>query len=243
MYAPVLMTAWTPRRLLGLTVFLLLLLALWDFSGLDLPLARLFGSADGFPWRGRRWFVIAFHEIPRNVSSVLVVALAIGIFKPWSFLKRLSRRERVQLVLSILGGMLLITLLKKTNHTSCPWDVKEFGGRALYVSHWAWGVLDQGPGHCFPAGHASSAFGFLSGWFVIRKLGPQIATRWLLAALVLGLVLGFAQQMRGAHYLSHTLWTAWVCWTFGLLVDVACKTYYKRRESAQQNLPATEVQA
>ena len=242
------MTDWTQRRLFGLTVFLLLLLALWDFSGLDLPFARLFGSADGFALRSSHWFVIAFHEIPRDVSSLLVVALIVGIFKPWSFLKRLSRSERVQLVLSVLGGMLLITVLKKANHTSCPWDLNEFGGRALYVSHWAWGVLDQGPGHCFPAGHASSAFGFLSGWFVVRKLGSKVAARWLIAALVMGLVLGLTQQLRGAHYMSHTLWTAWICWTFGLLVDVACTVFRARRQaqvdSVQNNIQsAHEVQA
>ncbi|QIL79882.1 phosphatase PAP2 family protein [Diaphorobacter sp. HDW4A] len=237
------MTSWTPRRLLGLTVFLFLLVALWDFSGLDLPLARLFGSADGFALRSRHWFVVAFHEIPRTLSSVVVVALLIGIFKPWSFLKRLGRRERIQLVVSVLGGMLLITLLKKANYTSCPWDVNEFGGRALYVSHWALGVRDLGPGHCFPAGHASSAFGFLAGWFVVRRLGPQVAVRWLVAAMVLGLALGVAQQLRGAHYMSHTLWTAWICWTFGFLVDMACKAYFSRRDSAQQTTTAQEVQA
>ena len=242
-YPSVSMSAWTPRRLFGLTVFLFLLLALWDFSGLDLPLARLFGSSDGFPLRSSRWFVISFHEIPRNLSSVLVVALLIGIFKPWNFLKRLSRRDRVQLVLSVLGGMVLITILKKANHTSCPWDVNEFGGRALYVSHWAWGVRDQGPGHCFPAGHASSAFGFLAGWFVIRKAGATVSNRWLLLALVLGLILGIAQQLRGAHYMSHTLWTAWICWTFGLLVDVACGFHYRRRDSVPQSQSEQKVQA
>jgi len=34
-------------------------------------------------------------------------------------------------------------------------------------------------------------------------------------------VLGLAQQWRGAHYMSHTLWTAWVCWVTGLAVDAA----------------------
>ena len=29
-------------------------------------------------------------------------------------------------------------------------------------------------------------------------------------------LLGLAQQMRGAHFMSHTLWTAWLCWTCGM---------------------------
>ena len=219
-YSTVSMIDWTPRRLVGLTAFLFLLVAFWDFTGLDLPFARLFGSADGFALRSSHWFVIAFHEIPRDVSSLLVVALIVGIFKPWSFLKRLSRSERVQLVLSVLGGMLLITVLKKANHTSCPWDLHEFGGHALYVSHWAWGVTDGGGGHCFPAGHASAGFAFISGYFALRHNLPHAARRWLAAALIAGFALGLAQQMRGAHFMSHTLWTAWLCWTSSWLCDL-----------------------
>ena len=38
--------------------------------------------------------------------------------------------------------------------------------------------------------------------------------RWRLLA---GLLLGLTQTVRGAHYPSHTLWTAWICWTTGWL--------------------------
>jgi membrane-associated PAP2 superfamily phosphatase len=37
----------------------------------------------------------------------------------------------------------------------------------------------------------------------------------LLIAVLAGLILGLSQQMRGAHFMSHTLWTAWLCWTVG----------------------------
>jgi membrane-associated PAP2 superfamily phosphatase len=42
---------------------------------------------------------------------------------------------------------------------------------------------------------------------------------WLAGAAATGLVLGVAQQMRGAHFMSHTLWTGWLCWTTGWLTD------------------------
>ena len=44
---------------------------------------------------------------------------------------------------------------------------------------------------------------------------------WLGVAVVAGLALGLSQQLRGAHYMSHTLWTAWVCWAVGFAIDVA----------------------
>jgi membrane-associated PAP2 superfamily phosphatase len=154
-----------------------------------------------------------------------LLALLVGVFKPWGFLCRLAPGERWQLWLSIAGGALAITVLKRLNHTSCPWDLAEFGGVARHVSHWLWGVRDGGAGHCFPAGHASTAFAYLAGWFVLRRSAPRAAGRWLLGALLAGMLLGLAQQMRGAHYMSHTLWTAWICWAWGLALETALQVH------------------
>lgn len=222
----------TPARLLrplppalwalwALTLGLLGGVLLWDAGGLDLPLARWAGSAQGFAWRSVPALVWWLHEVPRALSMVLLVLLGVGAVWPWGFLRRLARRDRVQLALSVLAAIAVSTLVKRISSSSCPWDLAEFGGVARHVSHWRWGVQDGGPGHCFPAGHASAAFGFVAGWFVLRRARPgsALATAWLLAALAGGLVLGLAQQLRGAHYLSHTLWTAWICWTVGLVVE------------------------
>ena len=215
------MPSWTLRRLWALTLLFFVLLVLWDATGFDLPLARWSGSPQGFALRQQPLFVLLSHELPRMAGAALLLALLVGVFKPWGFLCRLAPGERWQLWLSIAGGALAITVLKRLNHTSCPWDLAEFGGVAHHVSHWLWGVRDEGGGHCFPAGHASTAFAYLAGWFVLRRSAPRAAGRWLLGALLAGMLLGLAQQMRGAHYMSHTLWTAWICWAWGLALETA----------------------
>jgi membrane-associated PAP2 superfamily phosphatase len=207
------------RRLGVLTFLLFLAIVLWDASGLDLPLARAFGTAQGFAWRDQPTVVLLLHELPRAMSGVLLLALIAGVFKPWGFLRRMAAPQRRQLVISILAAMAVVSLFKRASFTSCPWDLAEFGGVARYVSHWALGLRDEGPGHCFPAGHASAAFAYVAGWFALRRGAPGIARVWLPMALGLGLLLGVAQQARGAHYMSHTLWTAWICWAVGLAVD------------------------
>ena len=212
-----------------LTGALLLALVLWDAGGLDLPLARWAGSMQGFAWRSSPALVLWLHEVPRALSILLLVLLGLGTVWPWGFLRRLARRDRVQLAASILGAIALTTLVKRFSDSSCPWDLAEFGGMARYVSHWTWGVRDGGPGHCFPAGHASAALGFVAGWFVLRRAAPGMATAWLLAALAAGLLLGLAQQVRGAHYMSHTLWSAWICWSLGLAVECAVTALQGRR--------------
>lgn len=219
------MPSWTLRRLWALTLLFFVLLVLWDATGFDLPLARWSGSPQGFALRQQPLFVLLSHELPRMAGAALLLALLVGVFKPWGFLCRLAPGERWQLWLSIAGGALAITVLKRLNHTSCPWDLAEFGGVAHHVSHWLWGVRDGGAGHCFPAGHASTAFAYLAGWFVLRRSAPRAAGRWLLGALLAGMVLGLAQQMRGAHYMSHTLWTAWICWAWGLALETALQVH------------------
>jgi membrane-associated PAP2 superfamily phosphatase len=88
------------------------------------------------------------------------------------------------------------------------------------VSHWSLGP-DGGSGHCFPAGHAASGFSFAGGYFAFRRSDRGLARRWLAAALAAGLLLGLAQQWRGAHFMSHTLWSAAACWLSACLLQAA----------------------
>ena len=208
------------RFLFLLTAIAFVLIVLWDASGLDLALARLAGGVSGFALREDRLLVLSLHEIPRFLSMAGVVALLVAVRWPFGVLRRLALRDRLRLTLSVLAALAAVSLLKNASRSSCPWDLAEFGGVATYVSHWDWRLRDGGPGRCFPAGHASAAFAFLAGWFVLRRVAPRAAWVWLVTAGIVGLVLGWAQQWRGAHYMSHTLWTAWVCWTVALAIDV-----------------------
>ena len=206
-------------RPLALTLLALILLLLWDASGLDLVLARMAGTPTGFPLRDDGFLVNVMHEGAKALSWVLVIGLFAAIWWPVGVLRRLGRVERIQLAVTTLACVTVISLFKYTSKTSCPWDLQAFGGAARHVSHWAWGVGDGGPGKCFPAGHASAAFAYLGGYLVFRRTSPGVARIWFACALVAGLALGLSQQLRGAHYMSHTLWTAWLCWVTAFAID------------------------
>jgi len=202
---------------LTLLLAFLALLA-WDLGGLDLPLVRWYGSTTGFVWRDQWLTGGVMHEGVRAAAWVVFGLLVVSIWRPLPFARLLTRRERIWWVVTTLACVALIPLLKRASWTSCPWSLIEFGsGTARYVSHWAFGVRDGGPGGCFPSGHASSAFSFLTGWFVLRRRAPLAARIWLAVTLAAGLLFGWVQMMRGAHYLSHSLWTAWVCWAVAAL--------------------------
>lgn len=219
-----------PRILLGTVASFLLLLA-WDASGLDLTLAHWFGSASGFAleshwlWRG------VLHDDIRLWPWAIELGLLMAIFLPVGSFRQLPMARRAQLALTTLAALLTVSTIKLYSHTSCPWDLQAFGGVATYVSHWALGLRDGGTGGCFPAGHASAGFSFIGGFFAFRHVLPKTAWRWFAGAMLAGLVFGLAQQIRGAHYMSHTLWTAWLCWTVAAVADAAVSRLIARNRS------------
>lgn len=220
----------SPRRLWALTAAALLLLMLWDATGADLALAQLAGTEQGFAAKANPWLTRA-HDWGRLASATALLWLLVGVAFPTGVLRSLVRAERVWLLLVTIGAMLLVSVLKHASRSSCPWDLQAFGGFASHVSHWRWGQADGGPGRCFPAGHASAAFAFVSGYLALGNSRPAAARAWLAAALAAGLAFGVVQQWRGAHFASHTLWTAWLCWTFAL----ACQRFLP---GAQRHAPA-----
>lgn len=53
---------------------------------------------------------------------------------------------------------------------------------------------------------------------VFCSVGVCLAWRWLglMIGLVAGLIFGISQQLRGAHFLSHDLWSLTICWLVAL---------------------------
>lgn len=209
---------WRPYAIVSL--FLLVSFLAWDSTALDMQLATIWGEPSGFALRDHWWMAKIMHAGARNVGWIFLVAMLIGIWRPWGALRALATADRVSLFLSVLSALLSVTLIKGLSQTSCPWDLQAFGGAAPYVSHWNLWVSDGGGGHCFPAGHASTGFAFMAAYFGLRQNNTPGAMKWLVLAIGVGFVLGIAQQMRGAHFMSHTLWTAWLCWTVGWISHV-----------------------
>jgi membrane-associated PAP2 superfamily phosphatase len=171
------------------------------------------------------------HACARNLGWLFLVAMLIGIWRPWGALRALATADRVSLFLTVLSALLSVTLIKGFSQTSCPWDLQAFGGVAPYVSHWNLWASDGGGGHCFPAGHASTGFAFMAAYFGLRQNNAPGAVKWLLVAMCIGFILGISQQMRGAHFMSHTLWTAWLCWTVGWLSHVLFNAIGRKNKS------------
>jgi len=203
----------TLRRDMLVTGVALALLLAWDATGWDLAAARLFGDATGFAARDTFLASHLLHDGGRIAAWLLLGALVVATLRtPQGAVTGPTRTERWRWIAVMLLAIVAVPAIKRFSLTSCPWDLAVFGGAAQHVSHWRFGVADGGGGHCFPSGHAVAAFGFFGQYFLWRGHDAVKARLWLAAVLVVGLLFGTAQLARGAHYPSHTLWSAWLCW-------------------------------
>lgn len=212
--------AWLLAGLLGLLV--------WEFCGADLWLIRMYGTPQGFAWQHHLLMSRVLHDGGRWLAWL---ALAILAWDAWvQMWPGPCRRDRLLAIALVLLATLAISGLKRFSMTSCPWDLAEFGGHWPYVPHWWWPMRDGGPGHCFPSGHASSAFSFFLAWAIWRHFNVRMARIMLAASLSLGILFAWVQMARGAHFLSHSMWTAWLCWAAATGVSRAT---LRRRSAAQ----------
>lgn len=214
-----------PRLITGLWLGCILL---WEWSGADRWIMILLADSRGFALRHDWWLSVVLHDGLHKVSVLCYLALIIAIWQPLGFMRATSRLQRVEMLIGVTASLLAISSIKHSSLTSCPWDLTEFGGMARYVSHWAWGLGDGGPGRCFPSGHASAGFAFLAlalpGLLSASAAMQRNGERIFYWVFLFGLICGATQVLRGAHYPSHVLWTGLICWTVALANHLAFKT-------------------
>lgn len=208
---------WRNHLTIPLIVFILLAIS-FELSGIDVWLADKLYAMEGGRWALRNAWVTRglIHDIGKPCSLMIAVAVLVAIAVTYlkkSWMK--YQREFLYLLCAAAGGSGLITLFKSISHVSCAWDFARYGGERPYASVFT-EIMHLSGGECFPAGHASGGYAWLAFYF----LGVYRNSNWrwagLAFALSVGIVFGFAQQLRGAHFISHDLWTLGICWFFSL---------------------------
>lgn len=215
-------------------LFAAAILAVFEFTPLDVALERTWFSLQGGAWALRDHWVtyeLAHHWGTRLI--ILVVLALVACFAA-SFRSGRLRPWRWSLGLSIAGAVLLpavCTFLKNQGHVPCPWDIDQFGGVMAY-EHTLQALLHGNAGHCYPAGHSSGGFGLLIIYFAFAPFNPGKRSYLLLPGLLLGGVFAMAQELRGAHFLSHDLSSAAICWFGGLFLYLAALKWFPPRGRA-----------
>ena len=177
----------------------------WAF---DAVTGQFIGSGTG-EWWARGIIHSAGGQAIRFLGVLLVLAWAlsfrIGALRPW-------RRPIWFVVLAVAVGARAVGLLKQVTNVDCPWSLTEFGGTLPYVHLFADRADSLPRAQCFPGGHSSSGFGLFALYFMALGRSRRLARRALAGALLVGGLFAFGQEARGAHFLSHDLWSAALMW-------------------------------
>lgn len=212
-------TFWRNHLQIPLALFALLALGI-ELGGVDMWLADKFYAWEGGTWALKNAWLTStiIHNAGKPLSLLIALVILLAFISTY-FTQRFRqyRRELLYLLLAAGGGSVLISILKDITHVSCAWDFTRYGGDTEYASVFTQLLLRNG-NNCFPAGHASGGYAWLAFYF----LGVHFHSRWRWAGLgfacSVGLLFGISQQLRGAHFISHDLWTLGICWFFSLLI-------------------------
>jgi membrane-associated PAP2 superfamily phosphatase len=208
---------WMNHLVLPLVAATALLFCL-ENTGLDLWVADHWYAFEGYQWSLRdNWLTYRIihqdgKEALLGVGLVLAALLVAGY--RWPGLRAWRKPLGYLLTsMALLPG--LVAYSKHFSQAPCPWDMARYGGEALYRHNLSYGFSAAGAGHCFPAGHASGGFALLALYFA-AYLYARRPVWFLLPGILVGFTFAFGQEARGAHFLSHDLWTMSLCW-FGAL--------------------------
>lgn len=206
-----------------LLIAVALMLLLIPFRG-DLWLADAIYGWEGHAWSLHDNFITQtmLHVQGKRISTEVwygvAVLLLISLALPW------LRRWRMPLLYLLAASALstgVVGTLKLYTDMDCPWDLVRYGGTYPYVDLFTARAAWLPPGRCFPSGHASAGYAWVSLYFFFLATRPALRWWGLAVGLFVGLLFGAAQQLRGAHFLSHDLATLMICWLVSLVFYVA----------------------
>jgi membrane-associated PAP2 superfamily phosphatase len=207
---------WRHLRL-PLLVFALLAPVLATSSA-DIAVAHAF-FFDGSRWIGAgSWWTnqLIHHDGTLLIRSLAAGALILWASTWWRPQWQELRRPALYFFLALGLSIGVVGLLKTLTNVDCPRDLSEFGGAFPYVHLFADRPDALRHARCFPSAHASSGYALLALYFALRERSRWASRLGLAVGLVMGLIFGIAQQSRGAHFVSHDVWSAWLVWTISL---------------------------
>jgi membrane-associated PAP2 superfamily phosphatase len=195
---------------------------------------------------GSSWWTHQFLHTGGQWLVRVIVLIAIGIWAGSFIESSLEKWRRAAgfVAVSMILSIGSVGLLKHITNVNCPWDLIPFGGHFSYAHLFAHRPPSAHVGRCFPAAHASSGYALFALYFVGREHSRRWARLGFAAGLIAGLIFGLAQQSRGAHFVSHDIWSAMIAWCVPLSLycfAFSCKLRKHMTQTATAPLHAVAV--
>jgi len=195
--------------------FALFMLLVYPASDLDFQLSNLFFDMQQqrFTLRGQPILADWLHTgIKWVMVGVALTSLAFAILAHWLVKLKPYQTTLFWIFIGMVLSTSAVAILKHYSMHGCPWDLTMYGGDLPFFELFQDPPAGAKAGGCFPAGHASGGFALMAFYLAFRQSHTRFAGIMLWLGLLMGLGMGVVQVMRGAHFLSHVLWSGWVVW-------------------------------
>lgn len=207
----------------------------------DLTIARWFfdDARRVFPLTNDWLLKTVLHDAARTTSAVAALAL-VGLTVTSSITARLTglRAHREALLYVSIATLLAVAVVgtfKRFSSHACPWDLAIFGGSAVYHALLEVDAAAANVDGCFPAAHPLAGYAWLAVGFALFPFARRRAWLAWAVAFASGTLFGVVQIVRGAHFFSHVLWSAWIVWGVNVAL-LSAGRYWPVRENARRTL-------
>ena len=201
--------------------FALFMMLIYPTFDLDFHLSNLFFDAQQqrFTLRGHPILNVWLHTgIKWVMVCVALVSLALAISAHWLVKLKPYQSALFWVFIGMVLSTSAVAILKHDSMHACPWDLTIYGGDSPFFDLFKNPPAGTKSGGCFPAGHPSGGFALIAFYFAFRRYRARFAGAMLWLGILMGLAMGLVQIIRGAHFLSHVLWSGWVVWLTLLLL-------------------------
>ncbi|HSG93530.1 MAG TPA: phosphatase PAP2 family protein [Methylotenera sp.] len=218
-------------------IFMLLMALVYPQTQLDTRITDLFFDAQlhRFTLKNDPFLTVWMHvRLKWLMVATALASLALALCS----YRLSSLNEYRQSLLWVFAGMVIsttaVSVFKHYSVHGCPWDIVLYGGRLPLLDLFTSPPAGTEAGACFPAGHPSGGFALMTFYFAFMHKKPRFSVLMLWIGMFMGLLMGLVQVMRGAHFLSHVLWSGWLVW----MVLLALYWLWPLKKSASRSLYA-----
>lgn len=231
----------------SIPVCVALLAVLSEYSGFDLWLESHFYDVATGSWPYKSLFITSsiLHTGGRSMVVLCAIINLLAIIASF-FNQKLApyRKHLVFIFIAAAAGPSIVSYLKGATHIYSPWDLLYFGGDKPYIRIFDTVAPGAEVGLGFPGGHSSAGFAYISTYFALAAMGHEYRYykyRYygITIPVLLGGLFSGTQLIRGAHFLSHDLFSFVICWSVSFLLSlIFYPSYYRQtgRHNRQANL-------
>ena len=211
------------KNILITSIILVLIIALFELSDLDIFIQSFFYNFENKTWliqKNDATFKLFFYDGIKVALIVFAICILFSLILLGK--KKLIQEYKKGLIIVLLSAIfvpLIIASLKSMTNTPCPCNIEHFNGpypNIKVFESYPKDFIQQSKAKCWPAGHASGGFALMALFFLFKT--PSNQKKALTFGLAIGWSMGLYKMFIGDHFLSHTIITMLIAWIIILLI-------------------------